>query len=55
MNTNNTDKTSSWKNWIIKKLLSNDSTKEDILNFIKMKKEEIKILSFFGINDPYTV
>jgi len=25
------------------------------LNFIKMKKEEIKILSFFGINDPYTV
>ncbi len=34
MNTNNTDKTSSWKNWIIKKLLSNDSTKEDILNFI---------------------
>jgi len=34
MNTNNSDKTSSWKNWIIKKLLSNDSTKEDILNFI---------------------
>ena len=34
MNTNNADKTSSWKNWIIKKLLSNDSTKEDILNFI---------------------
>ena len=31
---NNTDKTYSWKNWIIKKLLSNDSTKEDILNFI---------------------
>ena len=35
MNTNNADKTSSWKNWIIKKLLSNDSTKEDILNFLK--------------------
>ena len=34
MNTNNADKSSSWKNWIIKKLLSNDSTKEDILNFI---------------------
>ena len=31
---NNTDKSYSWKNWIIKKLLSNDSTKEDILNFI---------------------
>ncbi len=34
MNTSNPDKTSSWKNWIIKKLISNDSTKEDILNFI---------------------
>ena len=34
MSTNNADKSSSWKNWIIKKLLSNDSTKEDILNFI---------------------
>ena len=34
MNTNNADKSSSWKNWIIKKLLSNNSTKEDILNFI---------------------
>ena len=28
------DKSNSWKNWIIKKLLSNDSNKEDILNFI---------------------
>ena len=30
----NQDKTNSWKNWIIKKLLTNESTKEDILNFI---------------------
>ena len=43
MNTNNTDKTSSWKNWIIKKLLSNDSTKEDILNFIANDENENKI------------
>ena len=34
MNKNNIDKSYNWKNWIIKKLLSNDSTKEDILNFI---------------------
>ncbi len=34
MNKNNIDKAYGWKNWIIKKLLSNDSTKEDILNFI---------------------
>ena len=40
MNTNNADKSSSWKNWIIKKLLSNDSTKEDILNFIANDEDE---------------
>ncbi len=28
------EKSYNWKNWIIKKLLSNDSTKEDILNYI---------------------
>tara|TARA_Y100000591_G_C21652618_1_gene603658 strand:- start:29 stop:871 length:843 start_codon:yes stop_codon:yes gene_type:complete len=34
MTKNNNDKSYSWKNWLIKKLLSNDSTKEDVLNFI---------------------
>ncbi len=34
MNMSSSDKSNSWKNWIIKKLLSNDSNKEDILNFI---------------------
>ena len=34
MNKNNIEKPNNWKNWLIKKLLSNDSTKEDILNFI---------------------
>jgi len=34
MKKNNFEKSYNWKNWIIKKLLSNDSTKEDILNFI---------------------
>ncbi len=34
MSKNNIEKTYNWKNWIIKKLLSNDSTKEDILNYI---------------------
>ena len=34
MNMRSSDKSNSWKNWIIKKLLSNDSNKEDILNFI---------------------
>ena len=40
---NNTDKTHSWKNWIIKKLLSNDSTKEDILNFIANEENKSDI------------
>ncbi len=34
MNKNNLEKSYGWKNWIIKKLLTNDSTKEDILNYI---------------------
>ncbi len=34
MNKSSTEKSYSWKNWIIKKLLANDSTKEDILTFI---------------------
>ena len=43
MNKNNLDKSYSWKNWIIKKLLSNDSTKEDILNFIANEENENNI------------
>ena len=39
MNINN-DKSYGWKNWIIKKLISNDSTKEDILNFIANEENE---------------
>ena len=34
MSKNNTEKSSNWKNWIIKKLLSDDSTKEEILSYI---------------------
>ena len=40
MSKNNIDKTYSWKNWIIKKLLTNDSTKEDILNYIANESKE---------------
>ncbi len=34
MSKKNLEKSYNWKNWIIKKLLSNDSTKEEILTFI---------------------
>ena len=40
MNKINSDKSYNWKNWIIKKLLSNNSTKEDILNFIANEESE---------------
>ena len=47
MSKNNLENTYNWKNWIIKKLLSNDSTKEDILNYIANEdnKNEIKDLN----------
>ena len=43
MNKNSYDKSYGWKNWIIKKLLSNDSTKEDIFNFIAKEENEDNI------------
>ena len=51
MNKNNIDKTYSWKNWIIKKLLSNDSTKEDILNFIANEDSRNEIKDIDDINE----
>tara|TARA_B100000676_G_C18042563_1_gene825867 strand:+ start:887 stop:1738 length:852 start_codon:yes stop_codon:yes gene_type:complete len=47
----NTEKSSNWKNWIIKKLLSNDSTKEEILNFIANDSEQEKSLEDLNEND----
>ena len=40
MSKNNIEKSSNWKNWIIKKLLSDDSTKEEILSYIANDEEE---------------
>ena len=40
MKDNKTNKTHTWKNWIIKKLLSSESTKEEILNYIASEVEE---------------
>ena len=34
MENKNIEKKTTWKNWLIKKLLTNDSTKEEILNYI---------------------
>ena len=40
---NSSEKINNWKSWIIKRLLSNDSTKEDILNFIANEQSEKEI------------
>ena len=51
MTDNKTDRTSSWKNWIIKKLLSSESTKEEILNFIASESGEKKHLKDWNDNN----
>ena len=48
---NNTDKLYNWKNWIIKKLLSNDSTKEDILNFIANESNDKRLTDYDENNE----
>ena len=39
MNEDNQDKLSTWKSWLIKKLLKGDSSKEEILNIIASEEE----------------
>ena len=51
MTKNNFEKTNSWKNWIIKKLLTNNSTKEDILNFIANEDSENDLEKFNDNNE----
>ena len=51
MTDNKTDRTFSWKNWIIKKLLSSESTKQEILNFIASGAEEKKHLADLDENN----
>ena len=51
MTDNKADRTFSWKNWIIKKLLSSESTKEEILNFIASESEEKKHLTDLDDNN----
>ena len=51
MTDNKTGRASSWKNWIIKKLLSSESTKEEILNFIASESGEKKHLEDWNDNN----
>ena len=43
MEKNKIEKKTSWKNWLIKRLLSKESTREEILNFIATNNEDQKI------------
>ena len=43
MENNNIEKKSSWKNWIIKKLLSSETTREEVLNFIATNDSDADI------------
>jgi len=40
MQNNNLEKKLSWKNWLIKRLLSSESTREEILNYIASNEED---------------
>ena len=40
MNDMNLEKKTSWKNWLIKKLISSEASKEEVLNFIARDDEE---------------
>ena len=51
MNKINSDKSYTWKNWIIKKLLSNDSTKEEILSFIANEENNSQITDLNDNNE----
>ena len=51
MTDNKPERKSSWKNWIIKKLLSSESTKEEILNFIASESGEKKHLEDWNDNN----
>lgn len=51
MSQENNDKLSPWKSWLIKRLLSSDSSKEEILNIIANEESSVDQLSNSDDND----
>jgi len=51
MKNSDIDKSSSWKNWLIKKLLSDDSSKEEILKYIASEEDEKNTFENFDDNN----
>ena len=58
MNQDNQEKLSIWKTWLIKKLLNNDSSKEEILNLIANQDNEGEFnnppIYLYDCSGPYT-
>ena len=50
MQEKNQTKKISWRNWLIKKLLINETSKEDILSFITQDDENINLTNQFKLN-----
>jgi len=51
MNKKNLEKKTTWRNWLIRKLLSNENSKEDILSFIKNDNETNQDRDNFSIDE----
>ena len=45
MKKKNSNKKISWRNWLIKKLLINETSKEDILSFISQEEDNINLIN----------
>ena len=44
MSNTNLEKKTSWKNWLIKKLISSEASKEEILNFIAKDEDRKSVV-----------
>ena len=51
MSQDNQEKLSIWKTWLIKKLLNNDSSKEEILNLIANQDNDDELNNFDDNNE----
>ena len=51
MQEKNTEKKITWRNWLIRKLLANETNKEDILNFIAKEEDNKSDLNYHEFED----
>ena len=51
MEKNNSEKKTTWRNWLIRKLLVNDTSKEDIISFITKDEDDKSHLNNLELQD----